>query len=122
MKKILVVDDFPLMVSVLSELLHREGHQVIEADRAEDGVLMAHREQPDLVLMDINTKSEIDGVEATRRIKKSDGQIKIIVFGIDGWPGSPLGLQAEEAGADAVVRKSPTAKDELIETVRKILG
>ena len=68
MAKILIVEDNPMNLDMLSRRLLRAGFQVIRAENGLLGVESARREQPDLILMDLSLP-EIDGWEATRRIK-----------------------------------------------------
>src|SRR2546421_12503569 len=66
--KILYVEDNEDNVYMLKNRLSRAGFTVVVATNGTQGVAMATSEQPDLILMDI-TLPDIDGEEATRRIK-----------------------------------------------------
>jgi CheY-like chemotaxis protein len=66
--KILYVEDNDDNVYMLKNRLTRAGFVVIIATNGTQGVAMATSEQPDLILMDL-TLPDIDGEEATRRIK-----------------------------------------------------
>jgi len=68
MMKILYVEDNDDNVYMLKNRLTRAGFTVIIATDGAQGVAMATSENPDLVLMDL-TLPDIDGWEATRRIK-----------------------------------------------------
>ena len=74
--KILYVEDNDDNVYMLKNRLTRAGYTVVVATDGAQGVAMAASERPDLILMDI-TLPDIDGREATRRIK-ADPAIKAI--------------------------------------------
>src|SRR5436190_22619576 len=67
----LIVEDETLIAEELRERLSRLGFSVIAAvDSGEEGVAIATRERPDLVLMDIRLKGEKDGVQAATEIRQ----------------------------------------------------
>lgn len=68
MAKILIVEDNPMNLDMLSRRLQRAGYQIVSAENGVLGVEAARREKPDLILMDLSLP-ELDGWEATRRIK-----------------------------------------------------
>ena len=68
MARILIVEDNPMNLDMLSRRLLRAGYQIVSAENGLLGVEAARREQPDLILMDLSLP-EIDGWEAARRIK-----------------------------------------------------
>ena len=81
MKKVLVVEDNCDNLRLISYALQRYGYEIISADTGTKGVEMAIAEHPDFIIMDINLP-EIDGLEATRRIRqsKANGSIPIIAI------------------------------------------
>src|SRR5215475_3613435 len=67
----LIVEDEALIAEELRERLSRLGFSVIAAvDSGEEGVAIATRERPDLVLMDIRLKGQKDGVQAAKEIRE----------------------------------------------------
>ena len=71
MAKILLVEDNEMNRDMLSRRLKRNGYDVIIAVDGREGVDMATSELPDLILMDMSLP-EIDGWEATRRVKNNE--------------------------------------------------
>lgn len=69
MAKILIVEDNPMNLDMLSRRLKRAGFVIVSADNGRSGIAAAQRERPDLILMDMSLP-EIDGWEATRQLKK----------------------------------------------------
>jgi len=66
MKKVLVVEDNEKNMYLISFILKKNGYEVIEALSGEEGIELAIKEKPDLVIMDIQLPG-IDGLEATGR-------------------------------------------------------
>ena len=65
----LIVEDETLIAEELKERLSRLGFSIIAAvDTADEGIAIATREHPDLVLMDIRLKGDKDGVQAAKEI------------------------------------------------------
>ena len=68
MAKILFVEDEP-DIRDLVRLALEDGHEVIAAETAEEGLRRAAEDAPDLVLMDVSLGGAFDGLEATRRLR-----------------------------------------------------
>ena len=66
MAKILVIDDTPEYIEMLSSILSE--YEVYAAKEGKKGILLAETVQPDLILLDINMPL-MDGVETLKRIK-----------------------------------------------------
>jgi AmiR/NasT family two-component response regulator len=67
----LIIEDEILIAEELRERLSRLGFSVIgTVDSADEGVAIATRERPDVVLMDIRLKGKKDGIEAAREIRQ----------------------------------------------------
>ena len=76
MKKILIVEDVDLNIELLTQLLE-DDYTLAVAKDGDQGVVMAGKLQPDLILMDMSLPV-IDGYEATRRIRASAHTMPII--------------------------------------------
>ncbi len=68
-KKVLVVDDSPTERYMLSDLLTRQGYEVLTADDGEKAIAAAKLELPDLILMDV-VMPGINGYQATRQLMR----------------------------------------------------
>jgi two-component system, cell cycle response regulator DivK len=71
MPKILLIEDNEMNRDMLSRRLIRAGYEVVTACDGERGISTARTESPDLILMDMSLP-EIDGWEATRRLKSDE--------------------------------------------------
>ena len=81
MKKVLVIEDNPYNMRLITYALERGGYEVIPAGTGEEGVERALKEGFSFIIVDIDLPG-IDGFEATRRIRnsKADGNIPIIAI------------------------------------------
>jgi CheY-like chemotaxis protein len=74
MTRLLVVEDEAIAALFLRHTLERLGHQIVAVvDSGEEAVEVALRERPDLVLMDIRLRGDLDGVDAANRIRAEGG-------------------------------------------------
>lgn len=69
MPKILLIEDEPDTRELVRLTLELDGHEVIEAASAEEGILRARATRPDLILMDLSLGGQFDGLEATKRLR-----------------------------------------------------
>lgn len=108
--RILIIEDTEDNRTILRDLFRSVGYTVIEATTGEDGVAAAHRERPDLILMDIQLPV-IDGYEATRRIKAAPDLAHIPIIAVTSHALSDDERKARAAGCDDYVAKpfSPRA-------------
>jgi two-component system, cell cycle response regulator DivK len=70
-RRILVVEDHPLNMELVTDLLESRGCLVLQATDGLSGIEIARQELPDLILMDVSLPG-IDGLEATRRLQADD--------------------------------------------------
>ena len=80
-EKILIIEDNPLNMELASDLLENEGYLVLKAGEAEDGIVLARQEQPDLILMDISLPG-MDGLTATKLIKQEPATSQILIIAL----------------------------------------
>jgi two-component system, chemotaxis family, chemotaxis protein CheY len=120
-RKILVVEDSPMMVQLYRLVLERAGTELVVASTGVDGLDRAAQE-PDveLFIVDINMP-ELDGIEFLRQLRTD--------LGITGVPAIVISTESEdadrkaafEAGATAYLQK-PWAPEQLLETIARVTG
>jgi two-component system cell cycle response regulator DivK len=118
-KRILAVDDQEDNRRILRDLLTSAGYEVIEAVNGEEAVTLAESQRPDLILMDIQLP-DIDGYEATRRIKANPALRGTPLIVVTSYALSGDEAKATAAGADAYVSK-PFSPRALLAKVREHL-
>lgn len=118
MAKILVTDDAAFMRMQLRDILTKLGHEVIgEAENGFDAVKKCEKLNPDLVTMDI-TMPELDGIEAVKKIKEVNSDVKIIMCSAMGQQG--MVVEAIQAGANDFIVK-PFTPERVQEALDKVL-
>ncbi len=113
---ILVVEDQEDNRRILRDLLASAGFDTVEAVTGEEGVRLAGEHVPDLILMDIQLP-DIDGYEATRRIKSDPALSGIPIIAVTSYALSGDEGKAIEAGCDGYVAK-PFSPRALLQKVR----
>ena len=116
MSRILVVDDEPSIVDVLTYNLTKAGHQPIVARDGEQALVMARVEHPELVILDLMLPG-IDGLEVCRVLRQNGDLPIIMLTAKDAEIDRVVGL---ELGADDYVVK-PFSVRELMARVKSVL-
>jgi CheY-like chemotaxis protein len=122
MPKILVVEDDPNNLEIVTRFLRMRGYEVVSADNGPDGVTMARSELPDLILMDMSlqTKTFADGLNATREIRAQAGTEKIPIIAFTASVMAQEVQAAQQAGCNDFAVK-PVDFRELLPRIQKLL-
>ncbi len=116
--RVLIVDDHSVVRQGLRVLLEAESDIVVvgEADTGRRGVQMARELQPAVIIMDI-AMPELNGLEATRQIKKEAPKAEIVI--LSAYSDGDFVLQLTRAGVSGYLVKETAAAD-LVEAIREI--
>jgi two-component system KDP operon response regulator KdpE len=120
-KKILVVDDAPAMVRLISRVLSKKGFEVLESNNGQDALRLLYSNKPDLVLLDV-VMPKMDGWQTCSRIRDISAIIPIIMltgsrrtendvvrgldYGADDYLIKPVGNKELVARVQAMLRRS----------------
>ena len=115
--KILVVDDEQDMAKALKVRLKANGYHVVLASDSVQAFVMAGKERPDLIILDIMIPGG-GGFVVAERLKQSQTTHHIPIIFLTGIPGGEE--KAHQLGASGYVMK-PYHADELIETIHRAL-
>lgn len=111
-----VVDDSPLTVKKITQLLENLGHNVVTVSATGKSAIFDYQyTKPDMVTMDI-TMPDMDGITATRRIMEMDKNAKIVM--ITSHSQKQMVMDSIAAGALGYVMK-PVDIDKLQATIEK---
>ena len=118
-KVILVIEDQEDNRRIIRDLLASVGYEIIEAVTGEEGVFLAKKHHPDIILMDIQLP-DFDGYEATRKIKSIPALSSIPIIAVTSYALSGDDAKAFAAGCDAYVSK-PFSPRALLLKIREFL-
>lgn len=120
MPKILIVEDNPMNLDMLSRRLQRLGYEICAAVDGPQGVAMALSEMPDLILMDI-ALGEMSGWEATELIRKREETAHIPIIALTAHALSSDRAKSKEVGC-AEFETKPVDLDRLRAKIQACLG
>jgi two-component system cell cycle response regulator DivK len=102
--RILVVEDNPLNLKLVRDVLQFAGYEVVEAQSGEDGLRAAQADPPDLVLMDLQLPG-IDGFETLHRLRRGGLGRDVPVVAVTAFAMAEDRQRASLAGFDGFVEK-----------------
>ncbi len=117
-RRILVVDDEPVVVKTLSKAIRRQGFDVVSAADGEEALEKVRSTKPDLVILDIQMP-KLDGTEVLQRIKGSPETASLPVIMLTAKAGDEDILKGYKYGANYYIPK-PFKMDEVLKGIAMI--
>ncbi len=117
-RDVLLVDDDPVLLEVLSTVLDLEEFTVVTADDGEQALAAVARHRPQVVVCDVAMPG-IDGFEVCRRLKADPDTSQLPVVLLTAHGGTQERQAGLDAGCDAYLTK-PFSPLELIERLREV--
>lgn len=118
MKKILIVEDSQSERELITLYLESNNYQVIAATNAEEGMELAAKQQPDVIITDI-TMEGINGFEFCRLLKVYPDTEKIPVIACTARDRELDRMWGEKQGIDFYITK-PYSQEELIKAIESV--
>lgn len=120
-KRILLVDDDPLIVRMYERKLVKEGFEVLLAPNGEEGIKAIEKNRPDLVLLDV-LMPKMNGWEVLKKLKSSTETADIPVITLTSLGDRPDDIQKfKELGVKEYFIKSQIELKDLIAAIRKYI-
>ncbi len=119
MKKILVVEDNEKNMYLICFILEAYKYDTIKATSGKEGVELAITQKPNLILMDIQLP-DIDGLEATKRIRQTESGKKIPIIAVTSYAMSGDRKKLLEGGCTGYIEK-PIKLDILLTEIKKYI-
>ncbi len=118
-RTILVVDDFDDTRLLLRTWLEKKGFRVVEADNGIEAVELAEKEQPDLIIMDVEMP-RLDGLSATRKIREIEQLSGVPIVVVSAYGAEQFRAGALAAGCNEYV-STPFEPEDLERLIRSLL-
>ncbi len=119
-EKILVVDDDVDTLRLVGLMLQRNGYDIVAASSGRQALLMALKEQPDLIILDV-MMPDMDGYEVTRKLRSDPKTLAIPIIMFTAKSQIDDKVTGFEAGADDYLTK-PTQPRELLAHIKAVLA
>ena len=117
---ILIVEDFDDTRLMMRMWLTRNGYRVLEAETGEEGVAMAQREHPDLIIMDMMMPG-MNGLDATQLIRQDRALRRTPIVAVSAYGADEYRRIALEAGCDEYV-STPFEPQSLADLIKALLS
>lgn len=116
---ILIVEDNPLNLELVTDILEANGYRVCQANNGKDAIVQVESEMPDLVLMDIQLPG-LDGLTVTGILKDNPKTAGIPIIALTAHAMRGDEEKAHQAGCDGYISK-PIDTRALPQTIRQFL-
>ena len=117
MKKILLIDDDPDVITVLQLLLKKRGYEIGTATREDEAYKQVELFKPDLIVLDV-LLSGVDGRTICKKLKNTQASKHIPIIMFSAHPGAQKNM--EDFGADDFLPK-PFESNKLLERIETLL-
>lgn len=118
-KTILVVDDEKDLLDLIEYNLKKEGFDVLKAENGEEGIELAKKHNPDLVLMDI-MMPKMDGMEAVEKMRGDDKLKSIPIIFLTARSDEKTEVEGLNKGGDDYITK-PISTTKLISRIKAVM-
>lgn len=138
MKKILIVDDDPILRKVLQNSLEQKGYQVISVDSGQSALRQFNQDVPDIIVSDVSMP-EMDGFEFCRQLRSQpsgklipfiflsaknelDDRIQGHTIGADSYLSKPFEMKELLANIEALIERSRRVHAEIVHLIEQLVS
>lgn len=119
-KRILIADDEPDILKVITFRLTKLGYEIILAVNGQEAIEFAQRHKPDLILLDYRMPI-LDGLEACRKIKENEATKKIPIIFMTASSASIDMSNVKKVFGDDFIKK-PFEAEDLLDKIKKFIS
>lgn len=120
MAKILIVEDDPLIVKIYTTRLTADGYQVLSADNGEQGLALAEKEIPDLIILDI-MMPKMDGFGVLEKLRVNEQMKSKPILIYSNLAQEEEMLRAKKMGATEFIVKANLTPTEMVAKIKQYL-
>jgi DNA-binding response OmpR family regulator len=117
--KILIVDDEPSLLRIISYALEAEGYEIVTAENGAEALIKVKANQPDLLILDVKLP-EISGIEVCRQLRTDPEMVGLPIIMLSARIQIADKIAGLKVGADEYITK-PVDTDELVARVAALL-
>jgi CheY-like chemotaxis protein len=114
---VLAIDDDPLALQLIEAVLGSEGYVVLKATGGQEGIAIAQREQPALVILDL-LMPEVDGFEVVKRLRADPATAAIPIVVLTSRTMDPQEKDQLNGKISHLARKATFSRPDFVELVR----
>ncbi len=118
--KILIIEDEEILVEMYQDKFSEAGFEVFSASNNDEGLRLAKKEKPDLILLDILLPDE-NGLQFLKRIKQFPEISQIPIIAISNYDELETKMEAYNLGVKVYLIKTQFTPQELLDVVKKYL-
>lgn len=119
--KILIVEDEPALIGVLSDKLSKEGFNILKAIDGEIGLKLALEEKPDLILLDI-IMPKMDGITMLKKLREQEIGKNMPVIILTNLSDSEKNAEMTERGVLDFLIKTNWKLDDVVKKIKQRLN
>lgn len=120
-KKILIIEDEQYLIDMYTMKFESEGYQVISASNGQEGLKLAKKEKPDLILLDL-IMPKMDGFQVLKEMRQDEATKNSIIYIFSNLGQGAEVEQGMENGANGYFVKSNLTPTQLLKKVKMILA
>lgn len=119
-KKILLVEDEEMLANMYQVKFQNDGFQLIKASNGEEGLTLAEKEKPDMILLDV-IMPKMDGFTVLKRLKENDSTKNIPVLLLTNLGQDEDVKKGNELGAIGYLVKANITPSEVVAKVKETM-
>ncbi len=120
-KSVLIIDADSASCNFIAAALQKEGHPILKAASGKEGLIIAWRDRPDIIVVD-PVITDLKGEELAHRLRSDPRTAKTLLIAFSSDPQQARVRSCLEAGYNEYLVKTARAMPALVETIKRLVG